>query len=182
MDCDDPAKLAAIKALKPGIHYRPGTRRPYRNVPADFAEKYKQWGYTRDLSEYFGCNDYTIRRWIDESGGDQLRAARSAVSGLIYQKRRSRYPTYTEAVAAIVRGEEVPAIPRRVPHHRPKRLNDELYRLAIERGYRLRFSQVSRETDECHYSLTDQRGLRVRDPAPANEVRAWLEREPVVQR
>lgn len=153
MECDDPAKLAAIKALKDGVHYRPGTRRPYRAAPADFAETFARLGWGTAITEHYGCNDRSIRRWIDDCGGDELRAKRSAVSGQRYFSRRSRFPTYAEAVAAILRGEEVPALPRRVPHRTPQRMNDDLHRLALDRGYRARTAGHSRSNGELLYRI-----------------------------
>ncbi len=95
------ANLSADTAptLRPYRDYRGGTRKPYRPAPADFREVYLQLGWDRKIEEHYRASWQTIRRWIDECGGDELRQARAAVSG--YRVRpdiRSKLPTYVEAV------------------------------------------------------------------------------------
>jgi hypothetical protein len=150
-------------------------------MPKDFAEVFVRLGWGRAITEHYACNDRCITRWIEKCGGDELRAKRSAVSGHHFFSRRSRFPTFTEAVAAIMRGEEIPALPRRVPHRTPQRLNDELYRLALDRGYRLRPAGHSRTNGGPLYRVRDRRDRLVRNAAPAADVWAWLERQPPVQ-
>lgn len=58
-----------------------GTVRPYRIAPPNFREAFLRLGWSKELREELRCNDRCIRRWIEESGGDDLRAARSAVTG-----------------------------------------------------------------------------------------------------
>jgi hypothetical protein len=102
-------RAALIAALKPGVDYRPGTCRPYRPCPPDFRAVYLAIGWD-GIEEHFGANWRTIARWIKESGGDELIAARAALtpsaSGRPAPKRRSKLPSYAEAVAALMSGSE----------------------------------------------------------------------------
>ncbi len=92
-----------IAALKPGIHYREGTRRPYRAFPHDFRELRLRFGSDPEIEEHYGAHSRCISRWIDEAGGDELRAARSAITGMLQRPAyRSRLPTYAQAVASLL--------------------------------------------------------------------------------
>lgn len=181
LDQLEPTTLAALDALKDGVHYRSGTCRRIRPVPRDFAEMFVRLGWGRGITEHYGCNDRSITRWIEECGGDKLRAKRSAVTGQPFTRRRSKYPTYAEAVAAIVRGEEVPAIPRHVPKGRTQRIDEPLYVLALDRGYRVKRAGFSRSTGEPLYRINDRRDQRVRSAAAVDDLMAWLENQPPVQ-
>ncbi len=189
MECDDPAKLAAIKALKDGIHYRPGTRRPYRAAPADFAETFARLGWGDELLEHYRCNDRSIRRWIDECGGDEVRARRSAVTGQPFKERRSRYPTYAEAVAAIMRGETVEAIARLAK--KSPAFDTALREIALDRGYRLVRSRWRAGAQTYLYGVRNRlnqpvfgfsgEGMKMRTAASREEITAWLKHQPLVQ-
>ena len=58
-----------------------GLVRPYRPLPADFRETYLRLGQDKSIEEHYRTNWRVIRRWIEEAGGDELRNARSAVTG-----------------------------------------------------------------------------------------------------
>lgn len=55
----------------------PTSERVWRTLPADFRERYLAdgWEAQTDLR----CNWRTFCRWIDQAGGDELRAARREV-------------------------------------------------------------------------------------------------------
>ena len=57
-----------------------GLIKPYRPCPADFRETYLRLGWD-GIEDHYRTNWRCIRRWIDESGGDALRAERAALSG-----------------------------------------------------------------------------------------------------
>ncbi len=52
-------------------HIRPQCTRP---LPADFREEYIRTGW--DAQYWYGTNWRVMVRWIEEAGGDELRAAR----------------------------------------------------------------------------------------------------------
>jgi hypothetical protein len=94
-----PADTAA--SLRPYRDYRGGTRKPMRPCPPDFREMFLRYGWDRAIEEHYRANWRVILRWIEESGGEELREARAAISGRpMAPHRRSRLPTYAEAVAA----------------------------------------------------------------------------------
>jgi hypothetical protein len=67
-----------------------GMVRPYRPVPADFRETYLRMGWD-GIEEHYGANYRCIARWIEESGGDALRAERAALSGgFVRPRQRSK--------------------------------------------------------------------------------------------
>ncbi len=182
----DPAKIAAISALKNGVHYRVGSCRPYRPMPSDFAEMYVRLGWGRALTDHYRTNDRCILRWIEQCGGGELRAKRSAVTGMPYTNRRSRYPTYEQAVAAILRGDDVPAIVQ--PPRKPSRPDKPLFDLALDRGYRVRRGACRKRDSERMYYVRARIDLSVRGIGPNGgmagayaEVMAWLEPQPPVQ-
>ncbi len=176
-----PETLAALDALRPGVHYKSGTCRRYRPMPRDFEEVFIRIGWGKAITEHYACNDRCITRWIAECGGDELRAKRAAASGRPFQSRRSRFPTYQQAVAAILRGEVVPALAPGIPHRRPQRQNDELHKLATDRGYRVRFAGHDPTTGEKLYRLRDRRDRPVRAGATVANTMAWLNGQPPVQ-
>ncbi len=57
-----------------------GTVRPYRPCPPDFADRFVEMGWD-GIDEHYRTNWRCIRRWIEECGGEELRAKRRAVSG-----------------------------------------------------------------------------------------------------
>lgn len=58
-----------------------GLCNPYRPCPADFRARYLEMGFSKEIVEHYRTNWRCIRRWIDESGGEELRRARSAITG-----------------------------------------------------------------------------------------------------
>lgn len=58
-----------------------GMVRPYRPCPADFRAVFLVMGQSKEIEEHYRTNWRVIRRWIEEAGGDALRAERYAVSG-----------------------------------------------------------------------------------------------------
>lgn len=63
-----------------------GTVKPYRPLPADFAEVYVKMGWD-GIDEHYGTNWRVIRRWIEIAGRDKLIAARAAH---VEEQRRQR--------------------------------------------------------------------------------------------
>jgi hypothetical protein len=57
-----------------------GLIKPYRPCPADFRERYLEMGWD-GIEDHYRTGWLLIRRWIDESGGEELRAARRAITG-----------------------------------------------------------------------------------------------------
>lgn len=58
-----------------------GATRPYRPLPSDFREIFLRLGQSKEIEEHYRTNWRVIRRWIEEAGGDELRAERYLVSG-----------------------------------------------------------------------------------------------------
>lgn len=58
-----------------------GIVNPYRPCPADFRDRYLEMGFSKELIEHYRTNWRVIRRWIEESGGEELRQARAAITG-----------------------------------------------------------------------------------------------------
>lgn len=58
-----------------------GCIRPYRPLPADFRQRFLEMGQSKELEEHYHTNWRIICRWIEEAGGDALRAERYQVSG-----------------------------------------------------------------------------------------------------
>lgn len=76
-----------------------GLVRPYRPLPPDFREVFLQMGQSKEIEEHFHTNWRVIRRWIEEAGGEELRAARRAVSGgTARPKLRSKAARYVMGV------------------------------------------------------------------------------------
>ena len=110
---DDPATATLIAKLKAGVHYRHGTCRPYRPAPVDFRETFIRVGWEREIQDIYHANSACILRWIDECGGDELREARSRISGVPHSpSRRALLPTYADAVAAVVAGADLDSLAR----------------------------------------------------------------------
>lgn len=70
-----------------------GLVRPYREPPCDFRELFLRFGQSKELEEHYRTNWRVIRRWIEVSGGDELRAERARVAGTTLRPglRRRRY-------------------------------------------------------------------------------------------
>lgn len=51
--------------------------RPYRPCPPDFAETYVRLGW-HYVDAHYNANWRTVARWIDETGRQELKAARAA--------------------------------------------------------------------------------------------------------
>lgn len=58
-----------------------GLVKPYRPAPPDFREVYLRLGQDRAIEEHYRTNWRCIRRWIEECGGDELRAERARRTG-----------------------------------------------------------------------------------------------------
>ena len=59
---------------------RYGHEAPLSPCPPDFREVYLRLGQDRAIEEYYRCNWRCIVRWIEEAGGEALRAERRAIS------------------------------------------------------------------------------------------------------
>lgn len=57
-----------------------GLIRPYRPCPPDFRERFLEMGWD-GIDEHYRTNWRVIRRWVEECGGDELRAERRGISG-----------------------------------------------------------------------------------------------------
>lgn len=69
------------KCRSDGRPHDTGLVRPYRPCPADFVARFMEFGQSKEIEEHYRTNWRVIRRWIEESGGDKLRAARFAIAG-----------------------------------------------------------------------------------------------------
>lgn len=58
-----------------------GLQKPYRELPGDFREVFLRLGQDRAIEDHYRTNWRVIRRWIEEAGGDALRAERAAITG-----------------------------------------------------------------------------------------------------
>ena len=87
-------------------HLPDGLTRPYRPCPADFAERFVELGQGKEIEEHYRTNWRIIVRWIEQSGGDDLRAKRYAVSGGFARpnKRARRYVLGMTLTAVSSRG------------------------------------------------------------------------------
>ena len=56
---------------------RCGRIKPYHPCPPDFRDRYIELGW-EDIAEHYATNWRVIARWIDETGREDLRAARAA--------------------------------------------------------------------------------------------------------
>lgn len=82
-----------------------GMIRPYRPAPADFREVYVRMGWD-GIEDHYRANYRCIARWIEECGGDELRAARSAVTGIPMRKHnRSKRYVLGRTLTAVSGGE-----------------------------------------------------------------------------
>lgn len=57
-----------------------GLIRPYRPCPPDFRDRFLEMGWD-GIDEHYRTNWRVIYRWIEESGGEELREARRLISG-----------------------------------------------------------------------------------------------------
>ena len=71
----DPAPQARGRRSD-GRPHDTGLVRPMRPCPGDFAERFEELGW-EGIEEHYRTNWRVIRRWIDECGRDELRAARA---------------------------------------------------------------------------------------------------------
>lgn len=68
-----------------------GITRPYRPLPRDFRERFLEMGWD-GIEDHFNTNWRVIRRWIEEAGGDELRAERRVACGSTARPRlRAEY-------------------------------------------------------------------------------------------
>lgn len=70
---------------------RAGERRPYRPMPADFAERFIRTGWGGAELE-FGAHKRTIRRWLAEAGATELALRRRAYLDEMYGRANKRTP------------------------------------------------------------------------------------------
>ena len=72
-----------------------GLVRPYRPCPADFHARFSELGQSKEIEEHYRTNWRIIARWIEEAGGEVLRAERFKVAGARtggrMRSRASRY-------------------------------------------------------------------------------------------
>ena len=73
--------MPAVPRRSDGRPHDSGLIRPYRPLPSDFRDRYIDLGQGKEIEEHFHTNWRVIARWIDEAGGDELRAERYKVSG-----------------------------------------------------------------------------------------------------
>jgi hypothetical protein len=73
--------MMADHVTPPTRKWDTGLEKPYRALPGDFREVFLRLGQDRAIEEHYRTNWRVIRRWIEEAGGDELRAARAAVTG-----------------------------------------------------------------------------------------------------
>lgn len=71
---------AALNDL-PKLLLPDGGTRPYRPCPSDFRERFLEMGFSKELQEHYRTNWRVIRRWLEQAGGDDLRAERRVISG-----------------------------------------------------------------------------------------------------
>lgn len=64
-----------------GRSHDTGLVRPYRPCPNDFRETFLMLGQSKEIEEHYRTNWRVIRRWIEEAGGDSLRAERFQLAG-----------------------------------------------------------------------------------------------------
>jgi len=88
--------MPPTKCRTDGRNHDTGMLRPYRPCPADFRERFLEMGQSKEIEEHYRTNWRCIIRWIDESGGDALRAERFAIAGKrtggrLSPERRRRY-------------------------------------------------------------------------------------------
>lgn len=57
-----------------------GLIRPYRPCPDDFRDQFLKMGWD-GITDHYRTNWRVVYRWIEESGGDKLRAERRKISG-----------------------------------------------------------------------------------------------------
>ncbi|MEY4839016.1 MAG: hypothetical protein RLZZ475_2875 [Pseudomonadota bacterium] len=69
------------KRRSDGRFHDTGLVRPYRPCPADFRERFLEMGQSKEIEEHYRTNWRCIARWIEEAGGDTLRAERRKQSG-----------------------------------------------------------------------------------------------------
>ncbi|MFN3474070.1 MAG: hypothetical protein ACK4ZW_08500 [Blastomonas sp.] len=62
-----------------------------RPCPADFRDRFLEMGQYKEIEEHYRTNYRVIARWIEESGGDELRAERSKVTGCPTRPARRSY-------------------------------------------------------------------------------------------
>lgn len=73
--------FAMPKRRRDGRFHDTGLIRPYRPCPADFRERFLDMGQSKEIEEHYRTNWRCIARWIEECGGDDLRAERRTRSG-----------------------------------------------------------------------------------------------------
>lgn len=69
-----------VRCRSDGRPHDTGMVRPYRPCPSDFRETFLELGWD-GIDEHYHTNWRVIRRWIEEAGGEKLRAERRELSG-----------------------------------------------------------------------------------------------------
>lgn len=93
--------------MKPERKWDTGTIRPYRPCPHDFRETFLELGQSKAIEEHYRTNWRVIIRWINESGGDSLRAERCKLSngkGTLRPERRSKRYMMGRTLTAVTSG------------------------------------------------------------------------------
>lgn len=83
-----------------------------RPLPDDFEQTYLAMGWD-GLQYHYGTMNRTIKRWIEEAGGDELRARRAAA---VNARRNKKSVKATQPVATIVCDVE-PELIKAAAHH-----------------------------------------------------------------
>ena len=63
----------------------PGFVRPYRACPTDFRERFLEMGWD-GIAEHYRASWRCVLRWIEECGGETLRAERRKITGATPRK------------------------------------------------------------------------------------------------
>ncbi len=73
--------MPALARRSDGRAHDTGLVRPYRPCPHDFRDRFLALGQSKEIEEHYRTNWRVIRRWINEAGGDDLRAERFELAG-----------------------------------------------------------------------------------------------------
>ena len=80
--------------VQPKRKWDTGMERPYRPAPVDLREVYLRLGQDKVIEEHYRTNWRCITRWIEECGGDALRAERAAITGSALKPHLRRAKRY----------------------------------------------------------------------------------------
>ena len=85
-----------------------GLVRPYRPCPSDFRDTFLRFGWSKELREHYRTNDRCLARWLEEAGGDALRAERAAITGSVLRPTRRSYKARDYVLGIRLRGMRAP--------------------------------------------------------------------------